>query len=95
MRSSPCPAASALSKSCSRRSRGPSSGCTPSRAACSTSHGFYDDLLRFLDHAWTEGFIKPETRAIVKSSDDADALLDLLDAAEMPSVPGWITRATS
>jgi uncharacterized protein (TIGR00730 family) len=58
-------------------------------------HGFYDDLLRFLDHAWTEGFIKPETRAIVKSSDDADALLDLLDAAEMPSVPGWITRATS
>ena len=32
--------------------------------------GFYDDLLRFLDHAWAEGFIKPETRAIVKASAD-------------------------
>ena len=40
--------------------------------------GFYDDLLRFLDHAWTEGFIKPETRAIVKASADPHELLDQL-----------------
>jgi uncharacterized protein (TIGR00730 family) len=55
--------------------------------------GFYDDLLRFLDHAWTEGFIKPETRAIVKASADPAQLLDLLDGAEIPAVPRWITRA--
>jgi uncharacterized protein (TIGR00730 family) len=56
--------------------------------------GFYDDLLRFLDHAWAEGFIKPETRAIVKASADPDELLDLLSTAEMPIVPRWITRDT-
>ena len=56
--------------------------------------GFYDDLLRFLDHAWAEGFIKPETRAIVKASADVAELLDLLDGAEMPPVPRWITRDT-
>jgi uncharacterized protein (TIGR00730 family) len=56
--------------------------------------GFYDDLLRFLDHAWAEGFIKPETRAIVKASADVAELLDLLDRAEMPPVPRWITRDT-
>jgi uncharacterized protein (TIGR00730 family) len=55
--------------------------------------GFYDDLLRFLDHAWTEGFIKPETRAIVKASADPAQLLDLLDGAAIPDVPRWITRA--
>ena len=55
--------------------------------------GFYDDLLRFLDHAWTEGFIKPETRAIVKASAEPAELLDLLAGAEMPDVPRWITRA--
>jgi uncharacterized protein (TIGR00730 family) len=55
--------------------------------------GFFDDLLRFLDHAWVEGFIKPETRAIVKASADARELLDLLDGAVMPAVPRWITRA--
>jgi len=56
--------------------------------------GFYDDLLRFLDHAWAEGFIKPETRAIVKASADVAELLDQLDGAEMPPVPRWITRDT-
>ena len=57
--------------------------------------GFYDDLLGFLDHAWAEGFIKPETRAIVKASADPGELLDLLASAQMPDVPRWITRATS
>lgn len=57
--------------------------------------GFYDELLRFLDHAWTEGFIKPETRAIVKASADPAALLDLLAGAELPAVPRWITRETA
>jgi len=57
--------------------------------------GFYDELLRFLDHAWAEGFIKPETRAIVKAGADPAALLDLLAGAELPAVPRWITRETA
>ena len=57
--------------------------------------GFYDDLLRFLDHAWAEGFIKPETRAIVTSSADPVDLLDRLERVQLPVVPGWITRRTS
>jgi hypothetical protein len=56
--------------------------------------GFYDDLLRFLDHAWAEGFIKPETRAIVKASADPLELLGQLASAEMPAVPRWITSDT-
>jgi len=54
--------------------------------------GFYDDLIRFMDHAWSEGFIKPETRAIVRYGTDAAALLDALAAVTLPVVPRWITR---
>jgi len=57
--------------------------------------GFYDDLLRFLDRAWAEGFIKPDTRAIVKASADPASLLDLLERAELPAAPRWITRETA
>ena len=53
--------------------------------------GFYDGLLRFLDHAWAEGFIKPETRAIVSSDTDPEALLQRLLATPMPAVPQWIS----
>jgi len=53
--------------------------------------GFYDGLLRFLDHAWAEGFIKPETRAIVSASTDPVALLRTLLATPMPAVPQWIS----
>ena len=53
--------------------------------------GFYDGLLHFLDHAWAEGFIKPETRAIVSSDTDPEALLQRLLATQMPAVPQWIS----
>ncbi|MBP7776382.1 MAG: TIGR00730 family Rossman fold protein [Acidobacteria bacterium] len=53
--------------------------------------GFYDGLLRFLDHAWTEGFIKPETRAIVSSDTDPAGLLARLLATTVPPVPQWIS----
>ncbi len=56
------------------------------------AHGFYDDLIRFMEHAWTEGFIKPETRAIVRYGADPATLLDDLDGVTMPVVPAWITR---
>ncbi len=57
--------------------------------------GFYDDLIRFMEHAWTEGFIKPETRAIVRYASEASALLDALATVQLPVVPTWITRDES
>ena len=54
--------------------------------------GFYDGLLQFMDHAWAEGFIKPETRVIVQANADPAALLDSLNPAAVPEVPRWITR---
>ena len=53
--------------------------------------GFYDGLLAFLDHAWTEGFIKPETRAIVVAGTEPADLLARMLATEIPAVPRWIT----
>ncbi len=46
-----------------------------------------------MDHAWAEGFIKPETRAVVRHDADAGALLDALDTVDLPVVPRWISRA--
>jgi uncharacterized protein (TIGR00730 family) len=54
--------------------------------------GFYDGLLAFLDHAWAEGFLKPETRSIVTSSADPVELIPRLLSTVMPPVPQWITR---
>ncbi len=53
--------------------------------------GFYDGLLAFLDHAWAEGFIKPETRAIVMAGTDPAELLRRLLTTEVPAVPAWIS----
>lgn len=55
-------------------------------------HGFYDQLIRFMEHSWTEGFIKPETRAIVRYEAEPVALLDALDGVDLPVVPRWISR---
>jgi uncharacterized protein (TIGR00730 family) len=54
--------------------------------------GFYDGLLQFLDHGWREGFIKPETRAIVSSGSEPAALIARLLATTVPAVPQWISR---
>lgn len=54
--------------------------------------GFYDGLLAFLDHAWAEGFLKPETRSIVTASTDPAELIPRLLSTVMPPVPRWITR---
>jgi uncharacterized protein (TIGR00730 family) len=53
--------------------------------------GFYDGLLAFLDHAWAEGFIKPETRAIVVSASDPGELVHRLLTTAVPPVPAWIS----
>ena len=44
--------------------------------------GFYEPLLRFLDHTVAERFVTPEHRALVLSAGDPSALLDRLAAWE-------------
>jgi uncharacterized protein (TIGR00730 family) len=54
--------------------------------------GYYDDLLRFLDHTVAEGFLKPENRALLLADANLDSLLDAMASFEMPSVDKWIER---
>jgi uncharacterized protein (TIGR00730 family) len=47
--------------------------------------GYYDDLIGFLDHAVSEGFLSPESRELLIVSDDPADLLRLLDEARPPA----------
>ena len=57
--------------------------------------GYYDGLLAFLDHAVSEGFFRPEHRAMVVVDDEPAALLAALEAAPPPAQPKYIDRATT
>jgi len=57
--------------------------------------GFFDPLLRFLDDAVTEGFVRAEHRALLVSDTEADALLARLDVQEPPRTVRWMDRARS
>jgi len=52
--------------------------------------GFYDPLLALLDHAVSNGFLKPENRDLLRASTDPEALLDDLAAPVEPAPPKWI-----
>lgn len=52
--------------------------------------GFFEPLLAFLDHATTEGFIRPEYRAMVTSSSDPAELLDRLADWAPPGPIRWL-----
>jgi uncharacterized protein (TIGR00730 family) len=43
--------------------------------------GFYDGMLRFLDHCVTEGVLKPKARAILMVADTVDEALAKMEAA--------------
>ena len=57
--------------------------------------GYFDGLVRFLDHAVEERFITRESRAMLLVGEDLDALLDGLAGWQAPSQPKWIDRAQS
>ena len=42
--------------------------------------GYYDELVRFIEHATTAGFIKPHSRDVLHVSSDVPELLDALMA---------------
>jgi uncharacterized protein (TIGR00730 family) len=57
--------------------------------------GYFDGLVRFLDHAVDERFVTPEHRAMLLVGERLDALLDGLDRWEAPAQPKWIDRAAT
>ena len=53
-------------------------------------NGYYDHLARFLDHAVTAGFLRPQHRAVLTVAQSPAELLDGLAAFEPPRVVKWL-----
>jgi uncharacterized protein (TIGR00730 family) len=54
--------------------------------------GYYDDLVRFLDHATASGFIRREQRAMLSVERDVNALLARFEGYAAPDVEKWLRR---
>lgn len=59
------------------------------------THGYFDHLIRFIDHAVAEGFIHPVHRELMLVADSPDVLLDQLATYDPPSLDkvAWATKA--
>ena len=55
-------------------------------------HGFYDQLLGFLDHVVDEAFLKPVHRGMLLASANPAALLDQIADHQVPTETKWIAR---
>jgi len=60
------------------------------------TQGYFDHLIRFVDHAMQEGFIHPTHRRLLLVADSPEILLDRLAAYEPPPVDkvAWATGLT-
>jgi uncharacterized protein (TIGR00730 family) len=56
--------------------------------------GYYDGLIRFLDHAVDQQFVRPAHRAMMIVDDDPASMLDRFEAYRPPAVAKWITEET-
>jgi uncharacterized protein (TIGR00730 family) len=56
--------------------------------------GFYDPLLRLLDHSIEEGFIRASHRSLVVVQSEFTVLLDKMSHHSVPHEHKWIDRAT-
>ena len=54
--------------------------------------GYFDPLIRFIDHAIAEGFIKRQYRELFLVSSDPAELLDLLARYKPPILKRWMSR---
>jgi uncharacterized protein (TIGR00730 family) len=54
-------------------------------------NGYYDALLRFIDHAVESRFLRAENRAMVLHASNAKALLDVMQAYTAPKITKWIS----
>lgn len=52
--------------------------------------GYYDPLLAFLDASVTEGFVRPEVRAMLLTHAAPTNLLDLVATHDAPKAPRWL-----
>ena len=52
--------------------------------------GYYDHLLRFLDHAASERFVTPEHRSLIVASHEPEALLTAMGNWQPPARPKWM-----
>jgi uncharacterized protein (TIGR00730 family) len=56
--------------------------------------GFYDPLLRLVDHAIEERFVKEKQRAIIVVEPEINALLERMARQTVPIEPKWIGKET-
>ena len=54
--------------------------------------GYYGFLVSFLDHASTEGFIRPMHRPLLSSADSLEQLLDRMSKTFIPDGGRWIEK---
>lgn len=55
--------------------------------------GYYDALIRFLDHVAAEQFVKPQQRAMLLVESEPAALLDRYAGYRPPAVEHWLDRS--
>ena len=56
--------------------------------------GFYDPLLRLVDHAIEERFVKEKQRALIVVEPEINALLERMAHHHVPFEPKWIKKET-
>ena len=54
--------------------------------------GYFDPLVAFLDHAVSEGFVKPRHRALLIAEREPEPLVDRLAAFRPPRIEKWLDR---
>ncbi len=57
--------------------------------------GYYDGLIRFLDHAVSEHFVKPVHRELVLVAEEPDERLDAFRVYSPPDIDKWLDREHS
>ena len=57
--------------------------------------GYYNGLLAFLDHGVSEGFVRPEHRAMALVAEDPAALIAALESAPPPALPKYVDRGST
>ncbi len=57
--------------------------------------GYFDGLLRFIDHMIQQGFVRPEFRSAIVQTAAPEALLDSFEAYQAPHIPKWIDLAAT
>lgn len=53
-------------------------------------HGFFDDLVRFLETMVLKGFLSAENRQLLLVSDSIEILLEKMESFTAPPIPKWL-----